>query len=161
MTAIGFDSHNHHACINGSVAAAEAHCAEHGLNLTPIRRRVLEILLEDHRALGAYDILDKLREEGQGAQPPVAYRALDFLVGIGFAHKIEHRNAFIACAHPSEDHAPVVLTCRECDMVAETQALSSDILNKAASATGFTVERTVIEAIGICPNCQGEGQSSC
>ncbi len=47
--------------------------------MTPVRRRVLEILLEKHRAMGAYDVLDRLAAEGFGNQPPVAYRALDFL----------------------------------------------------------------------------------
>jgi hypothetical protein len=59
----------------------------------------------EHRALGAYAVLDQLREAGFGSQPPVAYRALDFLVAHGFAHKIERLNAFVACAHPGESHA--------------------------------------------------------
>jgi Fur family zinc uptake transcriptional regulator len=82
-----------------ALAAAEARCAAGGLRFTPVRRKVLEILLQDHRALGAYSILDRLREEGFGSQPPVAYRALDFLVANGLAHKIERLNAFIACVH--------------------------------------------------------------
>ena len=100
MDPIGFSSHDHTHCITDNMAQIEAHCAKEGLQLTPVRRRVLEILLHEHRALGAYDILDKLRSEGLGSQPPVAYRALDFLVTHGFAHKIERLNAFVACANP-------------------------------------------------------------
>ena len=73
---------------------------------TPVRRRALEILLKEHRALGAYEVLDGLREPGFGSQPPVAYRALEFLVTHGFAHRVERLNAFIACAHPGKAHAP-------------------------------------------------------
>ena len=68
---LGFSSHNHARCIAGSVATVEAACAAQKLQLTPVRRRVLEILLQEHRALGAYEILDILRAEGLGSQPPV------------------------------------------------------------------------------------------
>lgn len=115
----------------------------------------MEILLEDHRALGAYEILDRLREEGHGSQPPVAYRALEFLTSHGFAHKIERLNAFTACTHPGHNHAPVFLICRICNSVAEGMAEpAKGNLRRVAAETGFKIERTVTEAEGICPNCQ-------
>ena len=148
---IGFESHDHTRCIATGVAAADAHCRAAGLQLTPARRRVLEILLKEHRALGAYDILEIL---GGGAKPPMAYRALDFLVQHGFAHRIERLNAFIACAHPGEDHAPAFLICRGCDAVAEAPSEpTKGRLGDAARAAGFRIERAVVEAIGLCPNC--------
>ena len=109
MTAIGFGHHNHAGCIAEAMQAAETLCAEQKLQFTPIRRRVLELLLQDHRALGAYDILEKLAAEGLGAQPPVAYRALDFLVKHGLAHRIERLNAYAACTRPDHDHVPAFL----------------------------------------------------
>ena len=88
-------------------------------------------------------------------KPPTAYRALDFLVTHGFAHKIERLNAFAACMHPGEHHTPAFLICRKCDAVAETRAeLSKDMLGKAAHDAGFSIEQAVVEAIGLCPNCQ-------
>ncbi|ROU03300.1 Fur family transcriptional regulator [Histidinibacterium lentulum] len=160
MDAIGFQRHDHQSCISGAVAAADARCAEAGLNLTPVRRRVLEILLERHRALGAYEVLEVLRQEGLGAQPPVAYRALEFLTTNGFAHRIERLSAFVACAHPHEDHVPAFLICRSCDRVAEATAdPMKGLLGEAARATGFTVERAVVEAEGLCPSCLAAGGS--
>ena len=154
MDTIGFDKHDHLNCIHSGVEAADAHCREAGLQLTPARRRVLEILLERHRALGAYEILDVLREEGLGSQPPVAYRALDFLVAQGFAHRIERLNAFVACAHPGEDHSPAFLICRICNAVAEAPSEpTKGRLGEAARAAGFRIERAVVEAVGVCPNC--------
>ena len=88
MTALGFVQHDHHACIADSISAVEARCRETGLKFTSVRRRVLELLLQEHRAMGAYEILDRLREEKLGSQPPVAYRALEFLVSHGFAHEV-------------------------------------------------------------------------
>lgn len=151
----GFTPHDHAHCIDKGVDAAVDYCAREGLKLTPQRRRVLEILLEDHRALGAYEILDRLRAEGLGAQPPIAYRALDFLVSHGFAHKIERLNAFTACGHMGQTHAPAFLICRECATVAETYAdPTKGDLGRAARETGFTIERAVVEAEGLCPKCQ-------
>ena len=151
---LGFVHHDHAACVTDTLVAAEARCASDGLRFTPVRRKVLEILLQEHRALGAYAILDKLRENGFGSQPPVAYRALDFLVLNGLAHKIERLNAFIACTHPSHDHAPAFMICRLCDAVAETHSSpTKGAFGAAARATGFRIERTVLEAEGVCPAC--------
>ena len=155
MNTIGFQQHNHAQCMHHGLKAVEEACAERGLQFTPVRKRVMELLLEGHRAMGAYEILDVLRAEGHGSQPPVAYRALDFLVTHGFAHKIERLNAFAACMHPGEDHTAAFLICRSCDAVAEAYAdPAKGLLGGAAQQTGFEVETAVIEAIGLCPNCQ-------
>lgn len=151
---IGFEKHDHGTCISDGLSAAEAHCQAQGLRFTPVRRKTLEILLQEHRALGAYEMLDRLRDAGFGSQPPVAYRALDFLVANGFAHKIERLNAFIACAHPGASHSPAFMICRMCQSVAEAQSSPArGALGDAARATGFKIERTVVEAEGICPAC--------
>ena len=154
MTAQGFERHNHATCISDALRSAERICARADLKLTPVRRRVLEILLESHAALGAYDVLSRLDAEGLGSKPPVAYRALGFLVDHGFAHRIEGLNAFIACAHPGSDHAPAFLICRGCRTVAETRATAP--LGAAAAQTGFAIEQTVMEAQGLCPACQAD-----
>ncbi|MGB0498514.1 MAG: transcriptional repressor [Rubricella sp.] len=154
---IGFERHDHGHCVESAMHAAETHCAETGLRFTPVRRKALEILLQEHRALGAYEVLDRLRDAGFGSQPPVAYRALDFLVAHGFAHKIERLNAFIACAHPGAQHAPAFMICRMCDAVAEAQSPPArGALGDAARTAGFTIERTIVEAEGICPACAGK-----
>lgn len=155
MSTIGFEPHDHRHCVNDTLSRAEDHCAAKGLRLTPVRRRALEILLAEHRALGAYDLLAVLSDEGLGAQPPVAYRALDFLVKAGFAHKIEALNAYIACAHLGACQTPAFLICRSCNSVAEADtAPATGRLGDAARAAGFVIERTVVEAEGLCPSCQ-------
>jgi len=154
----GFGRHDHAACIADTLAAAEAHCDREGLRLTPVRRRVLEILLSEHKAQGAYDILARLSEEGLGAQPPVAYRALDFLSRIGFVHKIERMNAYVACAQPGARHAPAFMICRNCATVAEAPAAPErGALGRAAADAGFRIETAVQEAEGLCPACQQHG----
>ncbi|MCT8158896.1 transcriptional repressor [Pseudoruegeria sp. SHC-113] len=149
-----FHSHDHTACRNEGLAQAETIAKARGLRLTPVRRRTLEILLERHRALGAYEVLDRLAEGGFGSQPPVAYRALEFLVENGLAHRIQRLNAYTACAHPGDDHSPVFLICSSCKSVAEAPAENVlAALSEAAQGMGFSVAQSSIEAVGICPAC--------
>lgn len=154
-TPIAFHAHDHSCCEGGVLAHADARAREAGLRLTPVRRKALEILLENHRAMGAYDVLERLAADGFGDQPPVAYRALDFLVENGLAHRIRRLNAYAACMHPQTDHAPVFMICRECDAVAE--AVAQDVrasVQAVARAAEFSVERVNVEVLGLCPNCQ-------
>ena len=58
MDAIGFGQHNHAECIRQGLDSVDAQCKAAGLQFTPVRRRVLEMLLAEHRAHGAYEILD-------------------------------------------------------------------------------------------------------
>lgn len=148
----GFEAHDHAHCVRTALSAAEAACEAQSLRLTPVRRRTLEILLEAHEALGAYDVLARLDADGFGSKPPVAYRALTFLVEAGLAHRIERLNAFVACATPGADHDPAFLICNRCGTVAEGEA--QDALQPSAVAAGFQIERTVVEATGTCPACQ-------
>lgn len=155
MAPLGFHSHDHTACIDQTLAAATSYCAENKLKFTPVRRRALEILLREHRALAAYDLLAHLAADGLGSQPPVAYRALDFLTSTGFAHKIERLNAYVACSHLGADHAPAFLICRACKAIAEAETdLSQGRLDATANAAGFQIERTIVEVEGLCPDCQ-------
>lgn len=154
MPHTGFQTHDHHACITQALASADEFCSQKKLQFTAVRRRVLEILLGQHRAMGAYDILPQLADEGLGTQPPVVYRALDFLVTNGFAHKVEKLNAYIACSHPGESHSPAFLICRACGAVAESSRTPTSELLRVSQEAGFLIERTVVEAEGLCPTCR-------
>ncbi|MEJ0059912.1 MAG: hypothetical protein WDM79_10225 [Terricaulis sp.] len=68
------------------LSEAERRCSDAGESLTPLRRRVLELLMDHHGPAKAYDLLSQL---DAGAKPPTIYRALDFLVRMGLAHRIE------------------------------------------------------------------------
>ncbi len=152
---LAFSRHDHSHCAADVLTRAEALATAQGARLTPVRKRVLEILLESHKAMGAYDVLQRLAAEGYGNQPPVAYRALEFLVDQGLAHRIRRLNAFAACMHPGEAHAPAFLICRGCDTVAESPVAEvRAALESAATALGFVIERSNIEALGLCPACR-------
>ncbi len=140
--------------IQQALATAESRCRRKGLRFTPVRRKVLELLLQEKKAIGAYEILERLSEMGLGSQPPVAYRSLGFLTRHGFAHKIERLNAFVACICPGEKHAPAFMICRLCDSVTEAHSFSlNHVLGSAAEAKGFQIEHSIVEAEGICMTC--------
>ena len=150
-----FIKHDHRACARSAMEAAHELCAARGLRLTPVREKVLELLLESHQALGAYAILERLAQAGFRSQPPVAYRALDFLVEHGLVHRIEKLNAFVACNQPQAGHAPTFMICNNCQQVAETpDKQASGTLGKRARAIGFHIQSTVVEAEGLCAACQ-------
>jgi Fur family zinc uptake transcriptional regulator len=152
--------HDHARCEADAIAHAEAICAAHKERLTPIRRRVLEALLASHAPLGAYELIDRLAQSDPkaGARPaPITiYRALDFLREQGLVHRIESRNAFIACVHNHDSHDPVVfLICEECGAVGEAaSAAVADTIRNASRAAGFTPKTPVIEISGVCAHCK-------
>lgn len=153
-----FHDHDHADCAGAALSHADRLAHERGLRLTPVRRRALEILLEEHRALGAYEVLERLAGDGFGSQPPVAYRALDFLVENGLAHRIRRLNAFAACSHPGERHVPAFFICESCKSVAEAPVADvSHALHAAADRIGFAISRMTVEAVGLCPACGEEG----
>jgi Fur family zinc uptake transcriptional regulator len=160
-TALAFAEHDHRHCRQALLEELVRTARARGLRLTPVRVRVLEILSEAHRAMGAYEILERLAAEGLGAQPPVAYRALDFLIAAGFVHKVERLNAYVACCHPedgdSEAHAngACFLICAQCRKVAEVADGALEIaVAQAAAGRGFAIRSTVLEIEGICPACR-------
>ena len=124
--------HDHRHCVASALDDAKAVCSERGARLTPVRQRVLEIIWQSHRPLGAYAILDVLSGEGHSPAPPTVYRALEFLLMHGLVHRLSSLNAFIGCARPGHPGAGQFLLCTNCGAAAE--------LNDAA------VERAMIAA---------------
>lgn len=148
--------HDHSRCVADTLTRAEEACEETGRRLTPLRRRVLEELAESHAPIGAYEIVDRLKEAGESTPAMSVYRALDFLVGEGLAHRIESRNAFLACSHGHDAEEVVVfLLCEKCSVVAEVT--SGDVgraLAKAAAGIGFEARTPVLEIKGLCEQCR-------
>jgi Fur family zinc uptake transcriptional regulator len=148
-------SHDHTRCISTALREAARVCERDGQRLTPIRRRVLELVWSSHQPIGAYAILEKLKHEGRSAAPPTAYRALEFLLARGLVHRIESLNAFIGCPEPGAEHPVQFLICRRCGVTAEFDDRKVDAaLAKSAAARGFAVERRVIELSGLCRSCR-------
>ncbi|MCC7049587.1 MAG: transcriptional repressor [Alphaproteobacteria bacterium] len=147
--------HDHQHCIDQAVALAGEICQNRGVRLTPLRRRVLELVWKSHGPVGAYAILDWLRtEDGRSAAPPTVYRALEFLIEQRLIHRIESMNAFVGCIDPSRPHAAQYLICRKCGVVTELEDQSiTGAIAQQARQRGFVVHDQTVEVHGLCGHC--------
>lgn len=148
--------HDHARCSADALAHAERLCEARAQRLTPVRRQVLQSLLGSHKPLGAYEIIDRTAQDGARHAPITVYRALDFLMEQGFVHRIESRNAFMACGHTHESGEMVVfLICEHCGAVGEAPSKAvADSLKAAARSAGFAPKAPVIEISGVCSHCR-------
>lgn len=133
--------------------------ATHGL--TRNQALVLEALHAAEAPLGAYALLDQLRDQGLRA-PTQVYRALDRLLALGLAHRLESLNAFVACRHrhdpPSSPGAAggpaVFVICDHCNRTLElTDSVIGGHLERLARDKGFGLHTSNIELRGLCATC--------
>lgn len=140
-----------------SLNTAHTLCEQRGRRLTPIRRKVLEILLREHRSVKAYELLEMIRAIQPGAAPPTVYRALDFLVDEGLVHRIDAINAWTACLDAAGQPHDILVICTRCGNVAELSnpALSRQLADCVAQA-GFRLASSETELRAICGPCSGK-----
>ena len=88
--------------------------------LSKNQQLVLEIIEKAKEPLKAYSILFNVQKKGIKA-PLQVYRALDKLIEIGKIHKIESKNAFIACDNSECEisNATAFSICDNCEKVKE------------------------------------------
>jgi Fur family zinc uptake transcriptional regulator len=117
---------------------------------------VLQEIASSHKAVGAYDLIERLASKGGPRLAPISvYRALEALSAVGAIHRIECRNAFFAChAHHAHDEPRIILVCEECLAVAEVASPESfAALAAAATRAGFRASRRIVELTGRCRAC--------
>ena len=136
-------------------AKAKNYCAEHKLRFTDPRKHVLAIMGEADKPLGAYDVLKQLGMVMDNPHPPTAYRAIDFWVRHGFAHRIESLNAYVACGAGHQHKGSQYLICTNCSAVEEIHLCSlPQKLSQKVSDKAFVMEYWNAEIHGLCANCQ-------
>jgi len=147
--------HDHAHCTATIVSRAEKTCAAKGARLTEQRRDVLVCVAESHAGVGAYDIIERMAAKGTRPAPVTVYRALEFLQTHNLVHRIESRNAFVACAEQHEGAPVALLICESCGNVSEIlERGAADSLSAAARQQGFAVKRAVVELSGTCAHCE-------
>lgn len=148
--------HDHQQCISNALQQAEQLCQERGVRLTSLRHRVLALIWQSHKPLGAYDILNVLAtEDGRNAAPPTVYRALDFLLENHLIHRLASRNAFVGCSHPAHSHEGYFLICSQCNNVLELeQTTINKAIATAAKKADFMITGQTVEVVGLCSDCQ-------
>lgn len=146
--------HNHSECTADLLSRAELTCERRGSKLTGQRRDILNCVAQSHSAVGAYDIIERMAGQGPRPAPITVYRALEFLQAHGLVHKIESRNAFVACSHHHEGQPAALLICETCGLVAELDAPEAFAsLKTAAQVQGFREHSTMVEMTGLCATC--------
>ncbi len=124
--------------------------------LTPVRQGVLDIIRNAGTPIAAYAILEQLQQGSKA--PQTVYRALDYLIAQGLAHKLESLNAYVACQQqaPESAHAAAFILCRQCRRVHELEDLNAleALLNAYGQAAGFSDLQTTLEMRGVCEQCR-------
>ncbi|RDD60930.1 Fur family transcriptional regulator [Ferruginivarius sediminum] len=158
VTAFDQHEHDHRKCVVDALSVAESMCEREGARLTPLRRRVLELIWSRRKPVGAYELLDELSRERGRVAPPTVYRAIEFLLDQGLIHRIESLNAFVGCSEPRRPHAGYFLICRGCGATAELKDRRIDgAIRAGAQRLGFRLEGQTVELRGLCPACADEG----
>jgi Fur family zinc uptake transcriptional regulator len=138
-----------------AIRSAEEICRRAGARLTPLRRRVLELVLASTRPPTAYEILGRLRPTDSSATPAGVYRSLEFLADQGLVHRLESTKTFVACAMPDHAHPSQMLICRRCGTVVEAEdprvASAAESLGRRL---GFALDRRTVELTGVCATCR-------
>ena len=124
--------------------------------LTKNQQIVLDLVEKSNEPLKAYSILFNVQQKGIKA-PLQVYRALDKLVEIGKIHKIESRNAFIACQNSScqISNATAFSICESCEKVTEISNPSlSKYLSNIKNKDGMKYNKYNLEFFGLCKKCK-------
>ena len=117
---------------------------------------VLEIIEKAREPLKAYSILFNVQKKGIKA-PQQIYRALDKLIEIGKIHKIESRNAFVACKNSNCEisKATAFSICDRCEKVTEiNNSKLSKYLTNFEDNTGMKYKKYNLEFFGLCKKCK-------
>ena len=139
--------------------AANTHSGGLTSRLPANPRKVYAALKAAGRPLTAYQLIDVLRGEGMSA-PPTVYRALNRLMEVGLAHRIESVNAYVACAAEHAYAGSVVFTiCDGCGHANEVvdAAVGADLI-RCAVEHQFTIDRATLELRGRCHACAGDAE---
>lgn len=148
--------HDHDMCLETAIQKAKKTFESNKLRLTPLRENVLREILNSHRALGAYEILERLKPANQKIAPITIYRILDLLLDLRLIHRLETQNTYYACHHAHHSsNSFVTMICKDCGEIAE---LIDKNIEKAfeqlEAKVSFAKESRTLEVEGLCPNCQ-------
>jgi len=125
-------------------------------SLSKNQQIVLDIIKKAKGPLKAYSILFNVQKKGINA-PQQIYRALDKLIEMGKIHKIESKNAFVACKNSDCEisKATAFSICESCEVVDEiSDAKLSKYLSGFNRKKGMKFKRFNLEFFGICKKCK-------
>ena len=125
-------------------------------NLSKNQKIIFDLIDKSGGPMKAYSILFNVQKKGIKA-PPQVYRALDKLVEIGKIHKIESKNAFVACRNSDCEisKATAFSICESCEVVDEISDVKlSRYLSSFNHKKGMKFKRFNLEFFGLCQKCK-------
>ena len=154
MSSFPATDHAHSACVDTAHQRFDAVAAASGKRPGIHVKPVFDVLLSQHRAFTAYEVIDQLADKGKRLQATQVYRALEELIEMELIHRIETKNAYMACHNGEGCHRPQLFICTSCDRVAEINSDPiQETITKTAQSSGFVVESQKVELLGLCPDC--------
>lgn len=137
------------------ILAVEEASRSRGKRMTDVRREAVLALAALQQPQSAYKILDLInKKRGKKLSAMSLYRALDYLVELGFAVKIDSANSYALCRDGGDCHHHVMIVCDKCgslDEVHDSKALAS--IKKLADACGHALRNHAVEVHGLCEKC--------
>ena len=125
-------------------------------HLTKNQQIVLDFIEKSSEPLKAYSILYSVKKQGIKA-PLQVYRALDKLLELGKIHKIESKNAFVACKNSNCEitKATAFSICEKCEKVTEiNNSKLTNYLSNFQDTAGMKYNKYNLEFFGLCKKCK-------
>lgn len=126
--------------------------------VTPARVGVLGILLNANAALSHQEIEQTALQQGLVADRVTLYRALDWLVEQGLAHKIAGADrTWRYNAQTGTPHQHAHFHCKDCEQVFCLENLQPTLL--FALPGGYQIDEVELNLQGRCPDCRNKHAS--
>lgn len=129
---------------------------EHNYKLTPQRRTIIEMFLENRdQHLSAEDVYDLVKQEAPDIGLATVYRTLEMLAQIGVLLKMDFGEGRLRYEFSEGVHHHHHLICVQCGDVSEVEEDLLDLMEaKIEEEEGFTIIDHQVKFFGMCKKCQ-------
>ena len=122
------------------------------LKVTPARVAILQIL-DGSPPISAQDIVDRLSQNNQAADPVTVYRSLDQFVASNIVKQINFNEGKFRYELAGDHHHHLV--CQTCNKVIPIEDCDiEDKVKQQASKYKFDITSHTLEFFGLCRQCQ-------
>ena len=131
-----------------------ARLGEQGYKLTRQRKAVVEVMTLANTRLTAAEVLAKAQRECPDLGLTTVYRTLEILEQLDAIRRVHLKDGCEAFAPTAMQHGHYVI-CTSCQATIEFEGCDlTQLLNRVADQTGFTIDQHWLELVGRCPKCQ-------
>jgi len=129
---------------------------EHPARITRLRHDILAILRSKNAPVKAYDLIERMREQGRRVTPTTMYRTLEFLQQNGFIHRVNFLNAYLPCTGVHKSHAALLLfVCSQCGQTREIEdTILYESMRVRLDELGIPLEDGRVEIQAACFSCR-------